>query len=67
LPPAGLRNLYDRVYPEGYTNGKEDGLDEGNVRRLRGFYIIDRSRPAAFDPGVDRNVENTIRLRRRIE
>jgi hypothetical protein len=58
---------FARVYPDLYAFGKEDGLDEGNVRRLRGFYIIDRSRPAGFAPGVDNNVENTIRLRRRIE
>ncbi len=66
LDPA-TRLLYDRVYPDGYTLGKEDGVDEGTARRLRGFYIIDRSRPVGFDPGLDINVENAIRLQRRIE
>jgi hypothetical protein len=64
--PASKR-LYEAVYPDGYTLGKEDGLDEGDVRRMRGFYIIDRSRPVGFEPGNDLNVEKTIRLRRRIE
>jgi hypothetical protein len=58
---------FSKAYPDGYTYGKEDGLEEGDVRRLRGFYIIDRSRPVGFEPGVDNNVENAIRLHRRIE
>jgi hypothetical protein len=64
---SALQPTFARVYPDGYMLGQEDGLDEGNVRRLRGFYVIDRTRPAAFQPGLDNNVENTIRLRRRIE
>ncbi|MBX3424977.1 MAG: hypothetical protein KF688_04790 [Pirellulales bacterium] len=71
----GLGNLpieertahYLRVYPDGVQFGREIGLDTGEVRRLRGFYVIDRSRPAAFEPGVDHNVENVVRLKRRIE
>jgi hypothetical protein len=59
--------LFKQIYPDNYTIGKEDGLDEGKVQRLRGFYIIDRSRPAGFQPGVDVNADKTIRLRRRIE
>lgn len=62
-----LDPTFSRVYPDGYMYGKEDGLDEAAVRRLRGFYIIDRSRPVGFAPGVDNNVENAIRLKRRIE
>jgi hypothetical protein len=59
--------LYNRVYPDGYALGREAGIDTGEVRRLRGFYIIDRSLPAAFEPGSDLNVDNVIRLKRRIE
>jgi hypothetical protein len=62
-----MRALYNRVYPEGYAFAREDGVDVGNVRRLRGFYIIDRTQMAGFEPGADHNVGNVIRLRRRIE
>lgn len=60
-------NLFKRVYPDGYAFGREDGVDVGNIRRLRGFYMIDRTKMAGFEPGADHNVENTVRLRRRIE
>ncbi|MCG8448482.1 MAG: hypothetical protein MI725_02745, partial [Pirellulales bacterium] len=58
---------YQKAYPEGYMLGKEAGIDTGDVVRLREFAIIDRSIPVAFEPGADHNVEQTIRLRRRIE
>jgi hypothetical protein len=61
------RALYDRVYPEGYTLGRELGIDTGANERQRGFYIIDRSLPVGFKPGEDLNVEDIIRVRRRIE
>jgi hypothetical protein len=64
---ATAQALYNRVYPDGYTFGREDGVDVGNTRRLRGFYMIDRTKMAGFEPGADHNVENVIRLRRRIE
>jgi hypothetical protein len=64
---AAAEALYNRVYPNGYALGREDGIDTGDVRRVRGFYILDRTMPAAFEPGIDHNVENVIRLRRRIE
>jgi hypothetical protein len=67
LNPAQLTALFNRVYPDGYELGREAGIDTGETRRLRGFYIIDRSMPAGFEPGADLNVENTIRLRRRIQ
>jgi hypothetical protein len=63
----GSQAMYNRVYPDGYALGREAGLDTGENRRLRGFYIIDRSMPAGFEPGSDLNVENTIRLKRRIQ
>lgn len=64
---AMAQALYRRVYPEGYAFAREDGVDVGNVRRLRGFYMIDRTKMAGFEPGADHNVEEVIRLRRRIE
>jgi len=61
------RALYDRVYPDGYTLGEELGTDTGDTNRQRAFYIIDRTEPVGFKPGEDLNVENMIRVRRRIE
>lgn len=62
-----LRDLYFRVYPEGWTLGEELGFDDGTNRRHRGFYVVDRSRPVAFRPGDDANVSDAVLLRRRIE
>ncbi|MCH2114401.1 MAG: hypothetical protein MK171_05770 [Pirellulales bacterium] len=62
-----LEHLYHRVYPDGYQFGKEAGSDTGDIQRVREFAIIDRSIPAAFEPGSDHNAQRTIRLRRRIE
>jgi hypothetical protein len=59
--------LYNRVYPDGYQLGREVGVDTGNVKRQRGFYIVDRTEEVGFKPGEDLNVEKMIRLRRRIE
>lgn len=59
--------LYNRVYPDGYMLGKEVGSDTGNVRRPRGFFIVDRTEEVGFKPGEDLNVEKTIKVRRRIE
>ena len=59
--------LYNRVYPDGYMLGREIGSDTGNVKRPRGFYIVDRTEPVGFKPGEDLNVEKMIKLRRRIE
>ena len=63
---AGLA-LYNRVYPNGYMLGREVGSDTGDVKRPRGFYIIDRTEEVGFKPGEDLNVDKLIRLRRRIE
>jgi hypothetical protein len=63
---AGLA-LYNRVYPNGYMLGREVGSDTGDVKRPRGFYIIDRTEEVGFKPGEDLNVDRLIRLRRRIE
>ena len=47
--------------------GREIGLDTGENQRHRGFYIVDRTRPVAFKPGEDLNVDDAVLLRRRIE
>jgi hypothetical protein len=60
-------SLYNRIYPDGYMLGRELGVDTGDVKRARGFYIIDRTEEVGFKPGEDLNVEKLIRLRRRIE
>ena len=53
--------------PDGYRLGRELGSDLGATRRNRAFYIIDRSIPVGFEPGVNHNVEDTILLRRYID
>ena len=60
-------DLFFRIYPDGYTLGREIGLDTGENKRHRGFYIVDRTRPVAFKPGEDLNVDDAVLLRRRIE
>ena len=54
-------------HPDGYELGRELGIDTGEIRRHRAFYIIDRSIPVAFEPGQDHNAEKTIQLQRFIE
>jgi hypothetical protein len=65
--PVRALALYNTVYPDGYQFGRELGSDTGEVERHRGFYMIDRTRPVAFKPGEDVNVNEAILLRRRIE
>ncbi|MBA63274.1 MAG: hypothetical protein CMJ76_13030, partial [Planctomycetaceae bacterium] len=55
------------VNPDGYQLGQEIGNDRGEVRRHRAFYMIDRSIPAAFEPGENHNVDKTVILRRYID
>ena len=50
-----------------YQNGsisKEYGLDNGSRQRYRAFYMIDRTRPVGYSPGLRMNAEKTIILRR---
>jgi hypothetical protein len=49
------------------TSFTEAGIDTGDIRRHRGFYIFDRSIPVGFDPGQDLNVRDAILLRRIIQ
>ena len=41
--------------------------DPDSVRYRRAFYIVDRSIPVGFEPGVDHNVWDCVRLRRIVE
>lgn len=45
----------------------ELGADTGKVQRSRGFYMIDRSIPVAFEPGKNHNIENMILVESIIE
>jgi hypothetical protein len=63
----GTKAVYDRVYPDGYTFGKEAGIDTGETVRYREFAIIDRTIPVGFEPGANHNARETIRLQRKIE
>ena len=55
------------LHPDGYRLAQELGSDTGDVKRHRGFYVIDRSIPVAFEPGVNHNVDRAVVLRRFIE
>lgn len=44
--------------------GKEYGIDSGEARRFKAFYIIDRSAPIGYRIGEDHNTESTILIRR---
>lgn len=61
--PSGAND----AHRDGYQLGREVGIDTGEVRRHRAFYMIDRTIPVAFERGQDYNVENTILLKRFIE
>lgn len=63
----GTQEVYNRVYPDGYTFGKEAGIETGEVERIREFAIVDRTIPVAFEPGANHNIDEMIRLRRKIK
>jgi hypothetical protein len=44
--------------------GREYGMETGENRRLKAFYVIDRSIPVGYRIGQDHNVEKTIVTRR---
>jgi len=73
LPPHVITNPddpdynFNLIYPDGYQLTQELGSDTGETRRHRGFYIIDRSLPVAFEPGENHNVDRAVLLRRFIE
>lgn len=47
--------------------GRELGAESGQVRRHRGFFIVDRSIPVAYEPGKNHNIEKAILLKTMIE
>jgi hypothetical protein len=57
----------DAFHWDGHRLGQELGRDTGEVTRHRAFYLIDRSRPVAFLPGEDGNVDLCVLVRRYIE
>jgi hypothetical protein len=57
----------DPGHPDGYELGPELGTDTGEITRHRGFYIIDRSIPVAFERGYNHNVDRAILVKRFIE
>jgi hypothetical protein len=61
--PGGV----DAGHPDGYQLGAELGSDTGQIKRHRGFYIVDRSIPVGFQRGFNHNVDRAIVLKRFIE
>ena len=55
---------YQAIYPDGYTYGRELGSDTGDIKRHRGFSIIDRSIPVDYRRGNSVNYEKTILMKR---
>jgi hypothetical protein len=45
---------------------EELGSDLGESRRYRSFYIIDRSVPVKYEPGVLNNADETVQLSRKL-
>ena len=54
-------------FPGGHRILREYGQSTGEVKRYRGFYIFDRSRPIVYEPGVNHNVEDGILVERFIQ
>lgn len=59
--------VIDQAHPEGVRLAGEVGVDEGNVKRHRAFYIIDRSVPVGYEPGHRHNTDKAVLLKRFIE
>jgi hypothetical protein len=55
------------THPDGFMLGQELGLDTGETERHRAFYLIDRSIPVGFIPGLKLNTDNCVLLRRQID
>ncbi len=60
---------YFEVNENGVLKGinRELGIDIGQVKRNRGFFIFDRSIPVAFEPGKNHNIDRAILVRSIIE
>jgi hypothetical protein len=57
----------DPARPDGYQFGAEVGSDQGQIKRHRAFYMVDRSIPVAFEPGENHNVDKAVILRRYVD
>ena len=65
--PYDPRSVAAYAHPDGFRLGRELGSLTGKVKRHRAFFVVDRSVPVAFQPGVNHNVDRCILLRRYIE
>ncbi|MCL2119544.1 MAG: hypothetical protein FWH27_14095 [Planctomycetaceae bacterium] len=61
------RERFNAIYPDGYMLKKEVGLETGEIKRHRAFYILDRSIPFGYRRGQKLNSEDAILLKRFIE
>lgn len=59
--------LIDLAHPDGLRLAAEVGVDTGEVKRHRAFFIIDRSIPVGYEPGQRHNTDKAILLKRFIE
>ena len=57
----------DATRPDGYQFGAEIGINQGQIKRHRAFYMVDRSIPVAFEPGENHNIDKTVILRRYVD
>lgn len=64
---ANLPAVIDAAHPDGLRLAQEVGADEGNVKRHRAFFIIDRSIPVGYEPGHRHNTDKAVLLKRFIE
>ncbi len=55
--PAGVPSPR---YPDGVMLGQELGAEEGEVRRHKSFYVIDRSIPVGFERGRPHNADQAV-------
>jgi hypothetical protein len=67
IPAGQIYPVVDVFHPDGFRVGQELGLDTGQIRRHRAFYMVDRTIPVAFQPGENHNVDRCVLLRRYIE
>jgi hypothetical protein len=58
-----------KVHPAGPNRGTgfESGSETGEITRHRGFFMLDRSIPVAFEPGKNHNVDRAVLIKRIIE
>jgi len=64
---ANVNSQILAVCPDGYDLGLEVGIDTGEVKRHRAFYILDRSIPVGFVRGQNVNWEKALLVKRIIE